>query len=71
MKNGICPKCASMNIYFKPNELRDVKLHGRLVESLDYICIDCGYFESYVVDKDALSKVAIRAEKLGDWKKAG
>ena len=70
MKNGICPKCNSSNIYFKPYELREVRLHNKLVEYTDYVCSDCGYFETYITDKDAVGKIPVRAKKLGDWKKA-
>lgn len=70
MKNGICPKCNSANVYFKPDELREVRLHLKKVECVDYVCADCGYFETYITDKDALGRIPVRAEKLGDWKKA-
>jgi len=70
MKNGTCPKCNSTNVYFKPYELTDLKLHSKKVESVDYVCIDCGYFETYITDKEALGKIPVRAEKIGDWKKA-
>ena len=70
MKSGICPKCNSANVYFKPYELSEVRLHLKKVECLDYVCTDCGYFETYITDKDALGKIHVRAEKLGDWKKA-
>lgn len=70
MKSGTCPKCNSSNVYFKPYELAEVRLHRTKVESADYVCADCGYFETYITDKEALSKIAVRAEKLGDWKKA-
>ena len=32
-------------------------------------CAECGYFESYITDQDALKKIPLRAEKVGDWKK--
>ena len=70
MKSGKCPKCNSSNVYFKPYELIEVRLHKAKVESVDYVCVDCGYFETYITDKDALSKIVTRAEKLGDWKNA-
>jgi predicted nucleic-acid-binding Zn-ribbon protein len=71
MKSGTCPKCSSSNVYFKPYALDKVTLDGRGVEYVDYVCTDCGYFETYISDKDALSQIPKRAEKLGDWKKAG
>ncbi len=70
MKNETCPKCNSTNVYFKPYALDKVTLNGKSVEYVNYVCVDCGYFETYITDKDALGKIPIRAEKLGDWKKA-
>lgn len=71
MKNGTCPKCSSSNIYFKPYALDKVTLDGKGVDYADYVCTDCGYFETYITDRDALARIPVRAEKVGDWKKAG
>ena len=71
MKNGTCPKCNSSSVYFKAYALDKVTLDGRNVEYVNYVCADCGYFETYIADKNALSKIPKLAEKLGDWKKAG
>ena len=71
MKNGTCPKCNSSSVYFKAYALDKVTLEGRSVEYVNYVCADCGYFETYIVDKNALSRIPKLAEKLGDWKKAG
>ncbi len=30
-----------------------------------YLCVDCGYFENYVPDKDDLSKAAKIWDKVG------
>jgi predicted nucleic-acid-binding Zn-ribbon protein len=70
MKSGTCPKCNLSNVYFKEYALDKVTLDGRGVEYIDYVCTDCGYFETYITSKDALSKIPRLAEKLGDWKKA-
>jgi RNase P subunit RPR2 len=70
MKNGTCPKCNSTNVYFKPYELYKVTLDGKNVEYVNYVCTACGFFETYITDKDALGKIPVRAEKLGDWRKA-
>lgn len=70
MKNGTCPKCSSASVYFKPYGLDKVTLDGRGVEYVDYVCTDCGYFETYIADKNALSRIPKLAEKAGDWKKA-
>jgi hypothetical protein len=70
MKSGACPECNSSNVYFKPYALDKVTLDGRGVEYVDYVCTDCGYFETYITNKDALSRIPKLAEKLGDWKRA-
>lgn len=69
MKSGTCPKCSSSNVYFKQYALDPINLDGKRVEHVNYICTDCGYFETYITDKYALSKLLARAEELGDWKK--
>jgi len=69
MKNGTCPKCHSTNVFAKESELPQLTLNSRPVASLSYLCTDCGFFETYITDKEALSKIPVRAEKLGDWKK--
>ncbi len=69
MKSGTCPKCNSSNIYLKAYALDKITLDGKAVEYTNFVCTDCGYFETYITDKEALSKIVTRAEKLGDWKK--
>lgn len=69
MKNGKCIKCNSDNVFAKEYELNALTLNGTRIANQSYICADCGYFETYITDKDALSKIVARAEKLGDWKK--
>lgn len=71
MKNGKCPKCDSSNVYFKEYALDKVTVDGKSAEYVNYVCTDCGYFETYITDKYALSKIAARAETMGDWKKVG
>jgi hypothetical protein len=65
MKRGTCPKCDSDDVYFKEYALNIVNLDGKNVPYIDYVCTSCGYFETYITDKNALSKIAGRAEKLG------
>jgi len=69
MKNGKCIKCNSSNVFVKAHELNKFVLNAKAVAHESYVCTDCGYFETYITDKDALSKIVTRAEKLGDWKK--
>ena len=70
MKSGTCPKCNSTHVYFKDYELAEVRMNGKQVQYTAYICTDCGYFETYITDSNALKQIPVRAEKLGDWKKA-
>lgn len=70
MKNGKCPKCNSTSVYFKPYALDKITLDDKGVEYTDYVCTECGFFETYIIDQAALSKIPVRAEKLGDWRKA-
>lgn len=70
MKHGTCPKCNTTNVYFKEYALDKVTLDGNGVKYVNYVCTDCGYFETYITDEDALGKIPVRAEKLGDWKKS-
>ena len=71
MKSGICPKCATPSVHASSvkNEVGfsygdgDFTVHvkewvtsgSRLKQ---YICVNCGYFESYIVDEAKLGKVA-------------
>lgn len=71
MKSGNRPKCDSPSVYFKEYALDNVTLDRKNVEYVDYVCMDCGYFETYITDKNALTKIPLKAEQLKDWKKAG
>ncbi len=67
MKDGKCPKCGSDKVY----EASDLPLKGGPFGSnsipisltsmapLDnYVCVDCGYMESYLTGKDKLAEIA-------------
>ena len=68
MKSGKCIKCNSSNVFVKAHELNKFTLNKKNVAHESYLCADCGYFETYITDKDELGKIITRAEKLGDWK---
>jgi hypothetical protein len=34
---------------------------------MTYLCLDCGYFENYVVDQEKLDRIRSNPEKSG-WK---
>ncbi|MBE7436336.1 MAG: hypothetical protein HS100_20645 [Anaerolineales bacterium] len=77
MKNGVCPKCSSSEVYFIKydySNLRGSAAHALLdsfvfpkgpgMNFTLYICVDCGYTEHYVHDKKQLKQVAQKAEKI-------
>lgn len=77
MKNGTCPKCNSSTVYTKRQGI-DLAVESafyvrisseRMTRSLKdvdhYVCTACGYFETYIEDKDRLQAIT------GDWKKVG
>ncbi len=65
MKSGKCPKCGSTSIYTQQNELQETRVSGRLQVVDDYVCATCGYFETYLTDKDTLRKITERWKKVG------
>ena len=73
MRDGHCPKCSATEVYkceeqglkhalIEANSLRIYK-DKRLVPDITflgfahYVCKQCGYFESYVLQVDQLSKL--------------
>lgn len=76
MKNGTCPTCNSATVYSKRNGMSygDGGIHVQVSSewastalrgSIHYICSTCGYFESYITDKNKLEAVT------KDWTKVG
>ena len=79
MKNGQCPKCNSNNVFsgatmskFSKNGVlhsNSIPLVGGIfckATQLDnYVCVDCGYVESYISDKKALEYITKK------WPRAG
>jgi predicted nucleic-acid-binding Zn-ribbon protein len=78
MKDGKCPKCSSNNIYVNRRGI-DWGSKSQWVEIWfgtpdsrinswadfdSYVCIDCGYFENYILDREALGEIQAK------WKKA-
>lgn len=66
MKNGTCPKCDSKKIY-AGNEIplksgpfgsNSIPVSITSMASLDnYVCIECGYVESYVAASEKLEEI--------------
>jgi predicted nucleic-acid-binding Zn-ribbon protein len=66
MKSGQCPKCSSHEVFSNTNRkfpaLNTItiatKTSGNRYASLDtYICVTCGYVESYVAKPEDLSYI--------------
>ncbi len=58
MKNGICPKCSSEEIYIDSNNRHGI---GKPIQEFSaqthyYCCTDCGYIEIYAQTGYDLSK---------------
>jgi len=66
MKNGICVKCASPTIYTSEMGFQQdtylMPLGGVFdgvmpIKRRNYVCAECGYYEEYLVEKEALEKI--------------
>lgn len=78
MKNGQCPKCNSREIYvsLKGGGVGD----GFSVNVLDgesmvpthkwqtLLCVDCGYYENYLLDEVKIAQIVENPQKAG-WRK--
>lgn len=65
MRDGICPKCGSYKVYsgrdipVKANIGNTIPIDFQHNVALDnYVCVACGYVESYISDPDALKRIA-------------
>lgn len=73
MRNGICPKCNSTEIYKKVKGISQGGSGGCAsiytswittpTDLESFICTFCGFFESYVIDRNKLNEVAENWEK--------
>jgi len=76
MKNGLCPKCGSSDVYTQNKGIYTRK-SGELPAHLhinistfssadfdNYLCAACGYIESYVADLSDLPKIASKWKKV-------
>ncbi|MBC8489508.1 MAG: hypothetical protein H8D45_26115 [Bacteroidetes bacterium] len=74
MRNGKCPKCGSATVYSKTEGLKYAVARGVVFvhtgimtipsPAIAYICTSCGYFENYIADKNKLSEVAAKWQKV-------
>jgi predicted nucleic-acid-binding Zn-ribbon protein len=78
MLDGICPKCGSAEVYSGAGIQVKTNAHGMnavpirggiyftpVTAALDnYVCVKCGYVESYIADSKKLDEIAERWDKV-------
>lgn len=67
MKDGICPKCNSEEVYFDGTGRHgiDLKISYSYVHGTHlYICADCGYIEFYAQTGFDLQKVKEKYQRV-------
>ena len=77
MKNGKCPKCNSNNVHHCNrgldwgSESQSIEIwsgedkRDHIWTGFDsYVCVDCGYFETYILKKEALDLVRSKWAKV-------
>ena len=66
MKSGVCPKCQSTEVFSGtdiplkkgPFGSNAIPVSMTSIAALDnYVCIDCGYVESYIGESDKLKEI--------------
>ena len=65
MRNGTCPKCNSTNVfkkskgaYFGNGVLTVDNSFGVVGSDFEsFVCVECGYFENYILDPAKLQQV--------------
>lgn len=71
VRDGTCTHCGQTSVYAKPQGIDGALLNGKKVQHTDDVCVNCGAFEQDFTDPDTLHQIVRRAERLGDWKRAG
>ncbi len=72
MKSGKCPKCGSTEVYLKKDgfqrSLTVVLGFGdmRMARFEDYLCMNCGFTESYITNLNDMKDVPDKWTKAGE-----
>ena len=65
MKDGVCPKCGSKDVHCGAKIGRVRISNFAMPATLDnYVCIRCGYVESYISDTMKLFQIARKWPKV-------
>jgi hypothetical protein len=74
IKRGICPACGSNEVHTGASIGRKGGVNGShtiaiswfdIVMLDNYVCVNCGYVESYIGDPNALRRIAKKWPKVG------
>jgi len=80
MRNGECPKCKSHEVYGTHKDMPGVTFEQWYVKIADssgvkictqnqtFLCANCGYWESYVLDREIIADIVNSTDKT-DWVK--
>jgi len=67
MKDGTCPKCGAKEVHMVDGNRTSIEIPlgwaSKTFVNL-YVCVKCGYVESYVEDMADLPKIAERWRKI-------
>jgi hypothetical protein len=76
MRSGVCPKCGSEEVYVGPPSSLLAKRYNIIPITiwfyavLDYyVCANCGYVESYIIDEGKLRKISQKWPRVSEQKK--
>jgi predicted nucleic-acid-binding Zn-ribbon protein len=80
MKSGVCPKCGSTEVYSGAHisnkrggyYANTIPLGGYWAQGValdNYVCVNCGYVESYISDEKALREIAQKWPRVGEAKR--
>lgn len=66
MKDGICPKCGSHEVYTADKGSHRNGMAIGIMRSArvqDYVCADCGYVEQYILNTSSLELIRQKWER--------
>lgn len=69
MKDGICPKCGSGEIYIKPNLITAYLFDAFLMDVSFLVCTDCRHVEMYVRDEAVIQDIRQKWQRYMPRKK--